>query len=134
MISTFDGLRRSLVPFKTKLPLVINPDTVSTLSVALQRFKAIAGQYRKISDGDSRLQSVHLQASRAFNPEKFLYPFSGSEAVCPSITFFMRYVKHKAKVLPEIRARASPRPQWWHALLFKSYGPSQLIILYTATR
>jgi hypothetical protein len=42
-------------PFKTDPPLVIDADAVLAFSVSFQGFKAVAGQYGKVSKHNGRL-------------------------------------------------------------------------------
>jgi hypothetical protein len=70
---------RSGRPFKAYPPLIIDADAILAFAVALQRFKTVAGQRRKVLDRRSRFQTVKLHASGPLNAGKGFDPFPGSE-------------------------------------------------------
>jgi hypothetical protein len=70
---------RSGRPFKAYPPLVIDADAVLAFAVAFQRFKAVAGQRRKVLERRSRFQTVKLQAGGLLNAGKGSNPFPSRE-------------------------------------------------------
>ena len=70
---------RSGRPFEAYPPLVIDTDAVLAFAVAFQRFKAVAGQRRKILGCRGRFQTVKLQASGTINAGKGFDPLPGSD-------------------------------------------------------
>jgi hypothetical protein len=63
---------RLVRPFKTDSPLIVDPDTVLSLSVTNQRLKTIARQRGKILQSRSRLQSIQFQPRRSLDSGKGL--------------------------------------------------------------
>src|SRR5437899_5701985 len=70
---------RLVRPFKTDSPLIVDPDTVLSLSITNQRLKTIAGQRGKILHSSSRLQSIQLQPRRSLDSGKCLHSLAGGE-------------------------------------------------------
>lgn len=62
IVNNFDvhWTRRLAGPLETNPPLIINTDAVLTLAISRQRFKAIAWQCRKVSQGCSRFQTIEF--------------------------------------------------------------------------
>ena len=73
-VDSFPG-GRSGWPFEAYPPLVIDTDAVLAFAVAFQRFKAVAGQRRKILECRGR----KLQAGGPLNAGKGFDPFAGSK-------------------------------------------------------
>jgi hypothetical protein len=71
------GARRSVGPFKTYPPLVIDADAVLASPVAFQCLKSVARQGSKIPDSRGRFQAIKLQAGGAFEARKRPDPFAG---------------------------------------------------------
>ena len=70
---------RSGWPFEAYPPPVIDTDAVLAFAVAFQRFKAVAGQRRKILECRGRFQTVKLQEGGPLNAGKGFDPFAGSK-------------------------------------------------------
>jgi hypothetical protein len=66
--------------------LVVDPNAVLALSVALQGLEAVAGQRRQILQREGGLDTVQLEPSRPFNARQRLDSFPGGEISGPLVS------------------------------------------------
>src|ERR1700676_243946 len=77
--------RRAVRPLETDSPLIVNANAELALAVADQSFKAIPGQYGKVSQGHGRLQPIELQARGTLKTRERLDPFTACEIPSPMV-------------------------------------------------
>ena len=60
-------------PNETQAPLFIDPDTMLTFSIILQRFQVVARRYSQVVQTNRPFQLCKLAQSRAFNVDPALH-------------------------------------------------------------
>src|SRR5258708_1026070 len=70
---------RSIRPFKTDAPLIVDPDSVLTLPIALQRFEPVTGQRRQIIQDVRGFKAIELEPSGPLDAGKRFHAFAGRE-------------------------------------------------------
>src|SRR3954469_10030283 len=71
--------RRPIWPFKTDAPLIVDPDAVLPLPIALQRFEPVAGQRRQIMKNVRRFKTIELEPGGPLGSRERFHPFAGGE-------------------------------------------------------
>ena len=79
IINDFDVFCESIRPMKADPPLIINANTVLTVTTALERLKVIAGWNSQILKAISDFELSEFSSGDLGNIDKFFYPMTFRE-------------------------------------------------------
>jgi len=74
------GARRAIGPCETNAPLIVDPDAVLPLAIALQRFKSVARKSSEIPERSGCLEAIQLETGGSLETGECLDTFTGCEA------------------------------------------------------
>ena len=72
--------RRAIWPFEANAPLIVDPDAVLPVAIAVQGFEMVPGKSRKVAQRSCRLEAVELQARGALETGECLDALTGCKS------------------------------------------------------
>jgi hypothetical protein len=72
--------RRAIGPCETNAPLIVNPDAVLPLAIAMQRFKSVARKGSEIPERSGCLEAIQLETGGSLETGECLDAFTGRES------------------------------------------------------